>query len=457
MPTTATAQVAGNLLVISETASALGVLTAAGSNRSEIETITRTAPLSGTIASSAGGQSGPAGERSYLWVTAVLVSHWSAPVTAQAAAALRGRCVGRLAADARALAGDLETLTSVQLQGDRLDRTLRGAYSSVYGAFLTGLEIVAVRNLNRRTTWMGYVNRYRRYLAVYRVWEAHEKAYWRWSAAHYAHLVAVALWHTRQATYDRFARALAAYHAALPGYYAAVQSGKRAKIPPPPTEPPWPGSAPIFTARMPVRLPRPVPVPIPPAPPYQDPSPIPPEAPPQWQMLVQANLRGIGRLNSPWGGSYWVDAREDQLQALNAFEGIQTFITPVHGQVTTCFGCSNWLMPFHPGLDIAAPLGTPVVAAADGVVRFAGWALPGDPYQDYGLCVVIQYNPYISSIYAHLNDDIGLLVYPGQTVHAGQVIGYIGMTGATSGPHLHFELRFAGHPFDPMLAPGIRP
>jgi murein DD-endopeptidase MepM/ murein hydrolase activator NlpD len=448
---TATTQLPTGVVLITETTGALTVTTSLGNAHSSYD-----AEITSTTQPTGRGAKAPV-VVPHLQVDAVLVSDWSQPVVAHAAALLRAGCRGAAAGGARALAADLQALASVQQQGDRLNKSLQAAYSSVYGAFLTGLEEVAVRNLNRRTRWTGQVTRYRRYRALYHTFEVHEKAYWRWSAAHYAHLVAVSAWHARQATYDRYATALVAYRAALPTYYAQVQAGKRAHVPPPPTEPPWPGKPPDFTQRAPVRLPLPAPVPIPPAPPYQDPSPVPPDAPPQWQMVVQANLQGIGRLGNPWSGGYWVDAREDQLQALNAFEGVQSLVTPIHGQVTTCFGCSNWLMPFHPGLDIAAPLGTPVVAAADGVVRFAGWAVPGHPHDDYGLCVVIQYNQYISSLYAHLNDDIGLLVYPGQTVHAGQVVGYVGLTGATSGPHLHFELRFGGHPFDPMLAPGIRP
>jgi murein DD-endopeptidase MepM/ murein hydrolase activator NlpD len=393
----------------------------------------------------------------HLWVDEVLVSHWSVVAVARAVDLLDGSCMGPAMDRARQLGDALSDLAALQVQGDQLYASLTASYRAVYGVYLGALEQVALRNLTSHTAWMGFVIRYRAYQTSYHRWEVHEKAYWRWVAARYAHEVAVARWHAMQAVYDRYATALRAYHLALPTYYKQVQTGKRSRVPAPPVEPAWPVKPPPFTRPAPVRLPQPARVRIPPAPPYMEPLPVPPPAPPQWEMLVQANLRGIGRLGSPWGASYLLSLREDQLQEANAFEGISSFTTPVYGPVTTWWGGSTRFQSFHPGIDIAAPLGTPVRAAAEGVVRFAGYAVPGRPDQQYGLCVIIQYNQYISSLYGHLNDNIGLLVYPGETVHRGQVVGFVGMTGWTTGPHLHLELRFQGHPFDPMLAPGINP
>ncbi|GAC1430286.1 MAG: hypothetical protein NVSMB65_03730 [Chloroflexota bacterium] len=445
-----------NTLTITETTGSLTLVTAAGTGRTAYDADERT--LAATLGAAAvrHHHQKPRYFR-HVWVNMVLVSRWTVPSAARAASLLHTACEGPAVAHADQLGTTFVALARVQDRGDRLNAQLRAAYRGVYGVFLGALEQVAVRNLNRRTWWYGLVVRYRGYLSRYHAWEAREKAYWRWRAALFAHQQAVAAWHARQAAYDRFAADLTAYKAALPGYYADVQEGRRTRVPPPPAEPAWPGSAPAFFLPEPLRLPRPYYVPIPPAPPYMEPSPEPPAAPPEWEMLVTANLRGIGRLGSPWSRSFWVNAREDQMQEARAFEGVPAFVTPLHGPVMTCFGCSNWLMPFHSGLDIAAPIGTPIVAAADGVVRFAGYSVPGRPDQQYGLCLIIQYNQYISSLYAHLNDNIGLLVYPGQTIHRGQTVAFVGMTGFTSGPHLHFEMRFQGHPFDPMLAPGIRP
>jgi len=453
-PTTIVPQ---NTLVITETTGSLTVLTALGTGYMAYDSDERRSALPDNAPAAARRRHHKPRSYTHLWVNTVLVSTWDVATAERAAAILRRSCRGPLVQRATALADDLLALARVQVEGDRANRSVRRVYSSVYGAFLTGMEIVAVRNLNRLNYWRGLLWRYRTYRTRYRAWAAREKAYWQWRAAAYAHQVAVARWHVRTQAYDRYATALSGYQQHLPDYYAAVQAGTRAALPPRPVEPAWPGSPPALTWQQPVRLAKPWYVPIPPPPPWQELLPAPPEAPPQWQMLVQANLRGMTRLGTPWGGSYYTSLREDQLLQANAFEGLRSFVTPVHGPVRTCFGCSNWLMPFHSGLDIGAPLGARVVAASDGVVRFAGWAIPSEPHHDYGLCIVIQYNQYISSVYGHLNDRLGLLVQPGQTVHAGQIVGYIGMTGSTSGPHLHFEMRYQGHAFDPMLAPGINP
>jgi murein DD-endopeptidase MepM/ murein hydrolase activator NlpD len=86
---------------------------------------------------------------------------------------------------------------------------------------------------------------------------------------------------------------------------------------------------------------------------------------------------------------------------------------------------------FHSGTDLAAPEGTPVVAALSGTVEIAGW-LGG-----YGFTVVIAHANDLETRYAHLSE---ILVSPGQTVKQGTPIGLVGSTGLATGPHLHFEL-----------------
>jgi murein DD-endopeptidase MepM/ murein hydrolase activator NlpD len=95
---------------------------------------------------------------------------------------------------------------------------------------------------------------------------------------------------------------------------------------------------------------------------------------------------------------------------------------------------------FHTGVDIGASQGTPVHAAASGVVAHAGWA------GNYGLAVFIQHDGGMETIYAHLS---GVAVRSGQVVQAGDVIGYVGSTGKSTGPHLHFEVRFHHQPVNP--------
>ncbi|RQZ67095.1 M23 family metallopeptidase [Burkholderia sp. Bp9004] len=102
-------------------------------------------------------------------------------------------------------------------------------------------------------------------------------------------------------------------------------------------------------------------------------------------------------------------------------------------------------MAFHTGVDLAAPSGTPVNAAADGVVSFVGTD-PGG----YGHYVIVDHADGYSTYYAHLSAYArGLKT--GETVKQGQRLGSVGMTGAATGPHLHFEVRVANDPVDPLV------
>lgn len=98
----------------------------------------------------------------------------------------------------------------------------------------------------------------------------------------------------------------------------------------------------------------------------------------------------------------------------------------------------------HTGIDYACPLTTQILASADGQVFYAGWKDGG-----YGYCVFIKHADGNVTIYEHLLSQICVNV--GQVVKQGQVIGYSGSTGKSTGPHLHFEVRDSnGKPFDPM-------
>ena len=114
------------------------------------------------------------------------------------------------------------------------------------------------------------------------------------------------------------------------------------------------------------------------------------------------------------------------------------FIWPVHGPVTSEFG-PRW-GGFHPGIDIAPGYGTPIEAAKDGVVAFAGWM------SGYGNFVIIDHGGGFATAYGHQSR---LAVSDGQVVSAGQVIGYVGSTGFSTGPHLHFEIRVNGTAVNP--------
>ena len=100
----------------------------------------------------------------------------------------------------------------------------------------------------------------------------------------------------------------------------------------------------------------------------------------------------------------------------------------------------------HSGIDLASSTGTPILAANGGPILYAGWNSWG-----YGNTVVIGHGPF-STLYGHMSS---LAVACGNTVSAGQVIGYVGSTGNSSGPHLHFEVRYQNQPQDPSLTTGI--
>jgi murein DD-endopeptidase MepM/ murein hydrolase activator NlpD len=120
--------------------------------------------------------------------------------------------------------------------------------------------------------------------------------------------------------------------------------------------------------------------------------------------------------------------------------------------ITTEFGERNFAQPFHTGLDMAQDEYTPIRAAADGIVLKQGLAVPGNRSASYGMMIVIGHGTTLSTLYAHLEDKKLLpLVKQGDKVSRGQVIGYIGMTGITSGPHLHFEVRIDDEPKNPRL------
>jgi len=145
--------------------------------------------------------------------------------------------------------------------------------------------------------------------------------------------------------------------------------------------------------------------------------------------------------------------RERELEAQRRAEGIAggierggpgMFSWPVTGTITSPFGWRSNPFgggpEFHQGLDIAAPMGTTVTAAAGGTVIMSQW------YGGYGNYVLIDHGGGYSTGYGHLS---AMYVSVGQSVQRGQAIGAIGCTGACTGPHLHFEVRIGGKPVDP--------
>ena len=132
---------------------------------------------------------------------------------------------------------------------------------------------------------------------------------------------------------------------------------------------------------------------------------------------------------------------------------------PCSGPITQGFGPTGYAFEFpyvyqgvsyahfHTGLDVGVGLGTPVSAAADGVVVLAGTNVVGGRVVGYGTYVVIAHGGGLYTLYGHLSR---LGVATGDRVRAGQVIGLSGSTGNSTGPHLHFEVRVGSEPVDPQ-------
>jgi murein DD-endopeptidase MepM/ murein hydrolase activator NlpD len=123
-------------------------------------------------------------------------------------------------------------------------------------------------------------------------------------------------------------------------------------------------------------------------------------------------------------------------------------VWPVTGPITSGFG-ARW-GGFHNGIDIAAPMYTPIRAGAAGQV-----VTVGKPYLAYGdtaTVVIIAHGSNFSTLYGHMDDQPGHVptVRPGQFVTAGTIVGYVGMTGFTTGPHLHFMTIVDGRAVNPM-------
>lgn len=128
----------------------------------------------------------------------------------------------------------------------------------------------------------------------------------------------------------------------------------------------------------------------------------------------------------------------------------QSMAMPVHGRVTSPFG--QRFHPilgyerFHDGVDLGAAAGTPIVAAADGRVISAGWA------GGYGKAVEIAHAGGVATRYGHMSR---VAAFAGEAVRRGQLIGYVGSTGLSTGPHLHFEVMKNGRPVNPLSITSI--
>ncbi len=123
---------------------------------------------------------------------------------------------------------------------------------------------------------------------------------------------------------------------------------------------------------------------------------------------------------------------------------VRPSLWPVYGRLMSTYGSRtdplNGEGAFHAGVDLQAPQGTPVRAAADGLVVHAEFA------GRYGKLIVVDHGNGMQTFYAHLSR---FYVVPGQEIRQGQVLGYSGATGRVTAPHLHYEVRVGGTPINP--------
>jgi murein DD-endopeptidase MepM/ murein hydrolase activator NlpD len=158
-------------------------------------------------------------------------------------------------------------------------------------------------------------------------------------------------------------------------------------------------------------------------------------APPAGPSLATAESPHSARVATPEA-----PAQESTIKTAEPAGGLPSFRWPVRGRVIASFGPTpNGLQ--NDGINLAVPEGTPIKAAEDGVVAYAGNELKG-----YGNLVLVRHSNGFVTAYAHASD---ILVKRGETVKRGQVIAHSGQTGNVTSPQLHFEIRKGSTPVDP--------
>ncbi len=158
---------------------------------------------------------------------------------------------------------------------------------------------------------------------------------------------------------------------------------------------------------------------------------------------VKANETALGvsdpsfrLLHDNWGSAAGVPTRAQvAIPSINPVEAM-TFSSGFGNRRAPTRGASR----NHKGIDIRGPVGTPIFATADGIVGRAQWV------RGYGKYVELEHGNAIETRYGHMS---ALNVYAGQRVRKGEIIGYMGSTGRSTGSHLHYEVRIAGEAVNP--------
>lgn len=119
------------------------------------------------------------------------------------------------------------------------------------------------------------------------------------------------------------------------------------------------------------------------------------------------------------------------------------YMSPVSvGYVSSRYGWRSIFRRVHYGLDIAVPVGTPILASKDGIVTYSGYG------GNYGILVTLHHDDGSETRYGHCSS---VVVAEGDIISQGEVIAFSGNTGRSTGPHLHFEIRINGSPVDPEI------
>ena len=150
----------------------------------------------------------------------------------------------------------------------------------------------------------------------------------------------------------------------------------------------------------------------------------------------------------------WNAATQDEekfssiIEILKSKKGYPYFLAPqwpIKGAVNSGYGIRldplTGEKSYHEGIDISGNIWTPIRAASDGKVVFSGWVDSG-----YGRAVIIDHGKGYETLYAH---NVANVVSAGEKIKKGEIIAYLGSTGRSTGPHLHFEVRYRGTPTNP--------
>ena len=156
--------------------------------------------------------------------------------------------------------------------------------------------------------------------------------------------------------------------------------------------------------------------------------------------ILYANLKLSGENNS----LYYFESKDDEGHYDKSGKSVQKALmkTPINGaRLSSSFGMRkhpiDGFNKMHKGTDFAAPMGTPIMASGNGKIKKAGWCGGG------GNCIVIKHNSTYQTVYAHMS-KFAKGIRSGVRVKQGQTIGYVGSTGKSTGPHLHYEVIING-------------